>query len=81
LQDFIIDFPAARDRAAAFDEKVFNAARGVSDDIADLVALTTRTVMASMDFTCGSDSSDVMFFVNAMGSTHETTNPDDARSV
>jgi len=63
-----MDFPAARDRAAAFDEQVTKAARAVSDDVADLVALTTRSVMASMDVTCGPDASDVMFFVNAMGS-------------
>jgi len=78
-----MDFSAARDRAAAFDEQVTKAARGVSDDVADLVALTTRTVMASMDVTCGSNMDDVMFFVNAMGSRHEIPREqrDDARCV
>jgi len=81
LKDFITDFPNARDRAAAFDNMVMSGAREVSDEVADLVALTTRTVMGSMDVTCGSDPSDIMFFVSAMGSTHETVNAADARCV
>jgi len=72
LKDFIADYSSARDRAAAFDERMTNAARQVSEDVADLVAMTTRLVMASMDVTCGSDASDIMFFVNGMGTVHES---------
>jgi len=82
LEAFITGFSSARDRAAAFDERITNAAREVSDEVADLVAVTTRTVMASMDITCGSsDASEVMFFVNGMGSTHESNSPHTARCV
>lgn len=46
-------------------------AKNVSDNLANLVSLTTRSLMGSMDITYGSDPSDIMIFVKGMGSLED----------
>ena len=61
-------------RGAELDEKLRKMANNVSPEVSDLVALTTRSVMASMEVTCASGSDDVLVFVDSMASRHESPN-------
>jgi hypothetical protein len=69
IEDFLADSDRARKRADDFDQKILASARNVSgsEELADLISLTTRTVMGTMDITYGTNSSDIMIFVKGMG--------------
>ncbi|RDX42058.1 hypothetical protein OH76DRAFT_146300 [Lentinus brumalis] len=58
IDAFLADYPAAHDRAVAFDEKVTADAGKISPQYVDLVSLVSRQVMAAVDITVlGSSSS------------------------
>jgi hypothetical protein len=48
-------------------------AKDVSENLADLVSLTTRSLMATMEITYESDPTDVMIFVKCMGTAFTPT--------
>ena len=67
------DFDRAQQAAESFDSKLLSAGSAISSDYADLLALTTRQVLGSLDITLalGSDGnwnfSDAMVFMKNMG--------------
>lgn len=67
------DFERAQQAAESFDNKLLSASSDLSSDYADLLALTTLQVLASLDITLalGSDGkwnfSDTMVFMKNMG--------------
>jgi hypothetical protein len=71
----MVDFPAARTRAIAFDQKILQDAAAVSQDYADLVSLGTRQAMAGIKITLttlpdGSfNLSDVRAFMKDVGNS------------
>ncbi|RPD54725.1 hypothetical protein L226DRAFT_560384 [Lentinus tigrinus ALCF2SS1-7] len=75
IDAFVVDYPAAHDRAVAFDEKVMGDAAKVSPQYVDLISLVTRQVMAALDITVlgGSGSNgqttDVKAFMRDTGSS------------
>lgn len=71
--DFLGDFGNARKRAEDLDQKILASAKNISEELADLVSLTTRTLMGAMDITYGSDLTDIMIFVKGMGSMVNAT--------
>ncbi|KAH9942418.1 uncharacterized protein BXZ73DRAFT_40863 [Epithele typhae] len=69
IDSVIIDFPNALQRAIALDAKLMDAASQVSPQYSDLVSLSARQTMASLDITVGEDAqgnvngSDVQIFM------------------
>lgn len=67
------DFDRAQQAAERFDNRLLNAGSSVSVGYADLLALTTRQILGSLDITIalGSDGnwnfSDTMVFMKNMG--------------
>lgn len=67
------DFKRAKEAAESFDSELINAGSAISSDHADLLALTTRQVLGSLDITVslGSDGkwnlSDTMVFMKNIG--------------
>ncbi|KAJ7458877.1 DUF1793-domain-containing protein [Mycena latifolia] len=51
IDAFVADFPSARERAVALDQKILQDARVVSQDYADLVSLATRQTIAGVEIT------------------------------
>ncbi|KAJ7911892.1 hypothetical protein B0H13DRAFT_1614136 [Mycena leptocephala] len=83
IDDFMVDFPAARTRAIAFDHKILQDAAAVSQDYVDLVSLGTRQAMAGIEITLttlpdGSfNLSDVKAFMKDVGNSGRV-NPTEA---
>ncbi|KAG9223493.1 hypothetical protein CCMSSC00406_0006985 [Pleurotus cornucopiae] len=79
IDAFLLDFPNARDRAVALDEKLTGEARKVSDQYADLVSLATRQTLGGLEFTTsrmldGSyDPSDLQIFMKDIGSNGQAS--------
>jgi hypothetical protein len=68
---FLEDFVSARSRAETLDRKIISSAMEVSEDLADLVSLTTRTIMGSMVITySGGNPNDILIFVQEMEDAH-----------
>lgn len=69
------DFERAQQAAESFDNKLLGAGSTISSGYADLLALTTRQVLGSLDITLalGSDGnwnfSDTMVFMKNMGAS------------
>jgi hypothetical protein len=69
------DFPAARARAIALDQKILQDAAAVSPEYADLVSLATRQAMAGMEITLSTlpdgsfNMSDVKAFMKDVGNS------------
>ena len=69
------DFERAQQVAASFDDKLLGAGSAISSGYADLLALTTRQILGSLDITLalGSDGnwnfSDAMVFMKNMGAS------------
>ncbi|KAJ7189656.1 hypothetical protein GGX14DRAFT_484556 [Mycena pura] len=80
IDAFVVDFPAARDRALALDQQILQDAGAVSQNYADLVSLATRQTMAGVELTVstnstgGWDTSDVMAFMKDVGNS-QRVNP------
>ena len=74
IDAFLLDFPNARDRAVALDEKLMSEAGKVSDQYADLISFATRQTLGGLEFTTsrvtdGSyDPSDLQIFMKDIGS-------------
>ncbi|KAF4584568.1 hypothetical protein EYR38_001797 [Pleurotus pulmonarius] len=74
IDAFLLDFPNARDRAVALDEKLMGEAEKVSDQYADLISFATRQTLGGLEFTTsrvadGSyDPSDLQIFMKDIGS-------------
>ncbi|KAK0499071.1 hypothetical protein EDD18DRAFT_1350503 [Armillaria luteobubalina] len=72
IDSFLDDFPNAKQRAIALDNKIVSDARNISDEYADLVTLAARQALA-VDITVSKDStgqwnkSDIMTFMRDMG--------------
>ncbi|TFY76685.1 hypothetical protein EWM64_g7329 [Hericium alpestre] len=73
INDFLDDFPNAKNRADQLDAKILTAANNVSSDYADLVSLAARQVFGATELTIskGADgnwsTSDVMMFMKNIG--------------
>ncbi|KAF9444145.1 hypothetical protein P691DRAFT_736930 [Macrolepiota fuliginosa MF-IS2] len=73
ISDFLTDFPSARNRSSALDDKVMSAASAVSPEYAGILSLVTRQIFAAMDVTVPSgtkgslDTSDVKIFMKDIG--------------
>ena len=69
------DFAAASERAAALDEEIIADAAKISSNYVDLVSLSARQTLASLDITVGTDSkgdpnpSDVKVFMKDVGTS------------
>ncbi|KAK0199053.1 hypothetical protein F5146DRAFT_118166 [Armillaria mellea] len=74
IDSFLDDFPNAKQRAIALDNKTMSDARQISDNYADLVALAARQALA-VDITVSKDSagqwntSDIMTFMKDVGNS------------
>ncbi|KAF4566531.1 hypothetical protein EYR36_011962 [Pleurotus pulmonarius] len=74
IDAFLLNFPNARDRAVALDEKLMGEAEKVSDQYADLISFATRQTLGGLEFTTsrvadGSyDPSDLQIFMKDIGS-------------
>ena len=75
IDSFVADYPSALQRAIALDNKIIGAATAISEHYADLVSLSARQVMGSLDITVSRDSqgnadaSDVKIFMKDIGSS------------
>ncbi|KIY50056.1 hypothetical protein FISHEDRAFT_40022 [Fistulina hepatica ATCC 64428] len=70
IDTFLDDYEDASSRADALDEALMSAANSISSEFADLVALSTRQVMAGMEITLPSgatNASDVRIFMQNTG--------------
>ncbi|TFK38776.1 hypothetical protein BDQ12DRAFT_683316 [Crucibulum laeve] len=73
LDDFLADFDNAKTRALTLDNKIMSDGAAVSTQYADLLAISLRQTMASMDITIGRDdngkwnTSDVKIFMKDIG--------------
>ncbi|KAJ7662655.1 hypothetical protein DFH06DRAFT_1396782 [Mycena polygramma] len=80
IDAFMADFPAARTRALALDQKILQDALDVSQEYADLVSLATRQAMAGVEITLSKqqdgswNSSDVQAFMKDVGNS-QRVNP------
>ncbi|KAJ6534104.1 hypothetical protein B0H19DRAFT_1185261 [Mycena capillaripes] len=80
IDAFMADFPAARIRALALDQKILQAASAVSQEYADLVSLGTRQAMAGVEITLSVlqngtfNMSDVKAFMKDVGNS-QRVNP------
>ncbi|KAJ7347211.1 hypothetical protein DFH08DRAFT_808969 [Mycena albidolilacea] len=83
IDAFMTDFPAARARAIALDQKILQDAAAVSPEYADLVSLATRQAMAGMEITLSTlpdgsfNMSDVKAFMKDVGNS-QRVNPTEA---
>ncbi|KAJ7347212.1 hypothetical protein DFH08DRAFT_1001911 [Mycena albidolilacea] len=83
IDAFMADFPAARERAIALDQKILQDAAAVSPEYADLVSLATRQAMAGMEITLSTlpdgsfNMSDVKAFMKDVGNS-QRVNPTEA---
>ncbi|KAK0233832.1 hypothetical protein IW262DRAFT_113460 [Armillaria fumosa] len=74
IDSFLDDFPNAKQRAIALDNKTMSDARQISDNYADLVTLAARQALA-VDITVSKDStgqwntSDIMTFMRDVGNS------------
>ncbi|KAK0233833.1 hypothetical protein IW262DRAFT_114330 [Armillaria fumosa] len=74
IDSFLDDFPNAKQRAIALDDKTMSDARQISDNYADLVTLAARQALA-VDITVSKDStgqwntSDIMTFMRDVGNS------------
>ncbi|KAK0481514.1 hypothetical protein IW261DRAFT_1334456 [Armillaria novae-zelandiae] len=74
IDSFLDDFPNAKQRAIALDNKTMSDAREISDNYADLVTLAARQALA-VDITVSKDSegqwntSDIMTFMRDVGNS------------
>lgn len=59
------------------DKKILASTHNVSTSLGDLVSLTTRGLMGTMDITYGTDPSDTMIFVNGMGDVENNASRQD----
>ncbi|KAF8883859.1 hypothetical protein BD779DRAFT_1626150 [Infundibulicybe gibba] len=72
---FVKDFPNALQRAVELDQKITSDALSISQDYADLVSLSVRQTMGSIDITTSRglngqwNTSDVMIFMKSIGDT------------
>ncbi|KAL4261602.1 Glutaminase GtaA [Pleurotus pulmonarius] len=79
IDAFLLNFPNARDRAVALDEKLMGEAEKVSDQYADLISFATRQTLGGLEFTTsrvadGSyDPSDLQIFMKDIGSNGQTS--------
>ncbi|KAF7378302.1 hypothetical protein MSAN_00255600 [Mycena sanguinolenta] len=77
---FMVDFPTARTRALALDQKILQDARAISQNYADLVSLGARQAMAGVEITLSTfqngsfDFSDVKAFMKDVGNS-QRVNP------
>ncbi|KIM38969.1 hypothetical protein M413DRAFT_447329 [Hebeloma cylindrosporum] len=70
IDDFLLDFPNAYDRANALDTKIMIEASAVSPEYVKLVSLGLRQTMGSMEFTTGNaknNASDIKVFMKDVG--------------
>lgn len=73
------DFQRAQQAAHAFDAETLNAGSNISSEYADLLALTSRQVLSSIDITLalGSDGnwnfSDILVFMKNFGAAGSDT--------
>ncbi|KAF7378320.1 hypothetical protein MSAN_00257800 [Mycena sanguinolenta] len=80
IDDFIGDFPTARTRALALDQKILQDARAISQEYADLISLGARQAMAGFEITLSTfpngsfDFSDVKAFMKDVGNS-QRVNP------
>ncbi|KAJ7695284.1 DUF1793-domain-containing protein [Mycena olivaceomarginata] len=83
IDAFMTDFPAARARAIALDQKILQDAAAVSPEYADLVSLATRQAMAGIEITLSTlpdgsfNMSDVKAFMKDVGNS-QRVNPTEA---
>lgn len=65
MSEFLSGFDNAKERAIAFDDSLMTAARRVSDEYADLVAIGARQTLGAMDFAIAKDEheNDTMAFM------------------
>lgn len=79
IDEFILDFPNAVQRAQQLDSKILTAAQNISSDYADIVSLAARQVFAATELTISQSSdgsgsyntSDVMMFMKNIGGASE----------
>ncbi|KAJ7603260.1 hypothetical protein DFH06DRAFT_1022365 [Mycena polygramma] len=75
IDAFVADFPAARTRALALDQKILQDALAVSQKYADLVSLATRQAIAGVELTLSKQKdgswnlSDVQAFMKDVGNS------------
>ncbi|KAJ7064034.1 DUF1793-domain-containing protein [Mycena amicta] len=79
INAFITDFPAAKTRALALDQKILADANAISQEYADVVSLGLRQALAGVEITVSSDgssfnTSDVLAFMKDVGNT-QRVNP------
>ncbi|KAJ6479162.1 hypothetical protein DFH09DRAFT_1215072, partial [Mycena vulgaris] len=80
IDAFVEDFPSARARAIALDQKILQDAGAVSKEYADLVSLATRQAIAGVEITLsttesgGWNFSDVQAFMKDVGNS-QRVNP------
>ncbi|KAF7326594.1 hypothetical protein MSAN_02502900 [Mycena sanguinolenta] len=80
IDAFMVDFPTARTRALALDQKILQDARAISQNYADLVSLGARQAMAGVEITLSTfqngsfDFSDVKAFMKDVGNS-QRVNP------
>ncbi|KAF7378318.1 hypothetical protein MSAN_00257500 [Mycena sanguinolenta] len=80
IDAFMVDFPKARTRALALDQKILQDARAISQNYADLVSLSARQAMAGFEITLSTfpngsfDFSDVKAFMKDVGNS-QRVNP------
>ncbi|THH05059.1 hypothetical protein EW146_g10004 [Bondarzewia mesenterica] len=73
INDFLNDFPNAKQRADQLDQRILSDARGISSEYADIVSLAARQVYAATELTIGRGSdgsynqSDIMMFMKNIG--------------
>ncbi|KAJ7254983.1 hypothetical protein B0H12DRAFT_545654 [Mycena haematopus] len=83
IDAFVVDFPAARTRALALDQKILQDAGAVSQDYADLISLGARQAMAGIEITLSTSQdgsfnlSDVKAFMKDVGNS-QRVNPTEA---
>ncbi|KAJ7073128.1 hypothetical protein C8F01DRAFT_269171 [Mycena amicta] len=80
IDAFITDFPAAKARALALDDKILADASAISQEYADLVSLGLRQALAGVEITVsngsngGYNTSDVLAFMKDLGNS-QRVNP------
>ncbi|KAF7304072.1 hypothetical protein MIND_00638700 [Mycena indigotica] len=82
INAFIIDFPSAKSRAIALDQKILSDAGAVSTEYGDIISLGLRQALAGIEITVsnnlngmgGFNTSDVLAFMKDVGNT-QRVNP------
>ncbi|KAF8874093.1 hypothetical protein BD779DRAFT_1704130 [Infundibulicybe gibba] len=81
ISAFVKDFPNACQRAIELDQKIMSDALSVSQDYADLVSLSARQTVGSIDITVSNgtngqwNTSDVMIFMKSISDSSRRANP------